>query len=251
MSYDFSGRRCLVTGAGKGIGRGVALTLVKSGGHVFALTRTQNDLDSLLAECEVEGKKDMLTPICVDLSDWEASRSVVERCLPIDLLVNNVGAGSNQPFIEVSESQIDLMMNVNFKSMVSVTQVVARRMITDSIRGSIVNVSSQASLAGLQDHTVYSATKGAMDAASRVMAVELGPHGIRVNTVHPTVVMTPMGREFWTSDAEKSETMLKKIPLRKFAEIEDVVAPIVFLLSDGARMIHGAAIPVDGGFLAA
>jgi len=251
MNADFSGRRCLVTGAGKGIGRGVVLALIKSGAHVCALTRAQEDLDSLEKECETEGKRHLLTTLCVDLSDWKASQAAVEKCLPVEMLVNNVGAGESVPFQDVSEADLDRIMAINFKSMMSVTQVVARRMMADSTTGSIVNVSSQASLAGLHLHTAYSASKGAMDAATRVMAVEFGPRGIRVNTVNPTVVLTPMGRKYWLSDPEKSSKMIAKIPLGRFAEVEEVVAPILFLLSDAAKMIHGAAIPIDGGYLAA
>ncbi|MBN3280165.1 DER reductase, partial [Polyodon spathula] len=128
-------------------------------------------------------------------------------------------------------------------------QIVARGMRSRGSGGSIVNVSSQASQCALQDHAVYCATKGALDMLTKVMALELGPHKIRVNSVNPTVVMTAMGRISW-SDPMKAGPMMSRIPLGKFAEVEDVVNAILFLLSEQSAMITGATLPVDGGFLA-
>ena len=140
-------------------------------------------------------------------------------------------------------------MNVNLKAVLFTSQTVAKGMVKRGGGGSIVNVSSQASQAALLDHAVYCASKGGLDQLSRVMALELGPHNIRVNCVNPTVVMTDMGRLGW-SDPKKAATMLSKIPLGKFAQVEDVVHAVLFLLSDKAAMINGVMLPVDGGFLA-
>lgn len=123
-------------------------------------------------------------------------------------------------------------------------------MIARNYKGSIVNVSSQGSTVGLPDHTAYCASKGALDQLTRVMAVELGAKGIRVNSVNPTVVLTEMGRAAWSSE-EKAAPMLARIPLGRFAEEEDVVDVIVFLLSRRAAMVNGAFVAVDGGFWAA
>nr|KAF6295447.1 dicarbonyl and L-xylulose reductase [Myotis myotis] len=128
-------------------------------------------------------------------------------------------------------------------------QIVARGLIARGARGAIVNVSSQASQRALTNHSVYCATKGAMDMLTKVMALELGPHKIRVNTVNPTVVMTPMGKANW-SDPLKAKAMLDRIPLGRFAEVQNVVDVILFLLSDQSSMTTGSAVPVDGGFLA-
>ncbi|XP_039990802.1 L-xylulose reductase isoform X2 [Xiphias gladius] len=207
MEISFSGKRALVTGAGKGIGRATALALASCGAEVTAVTRTQADLTSLMQECA------SITSVCVDLADWEATEAALQDVGPIDLLI------------------------------------VARGMKARGSGGSIVNVSSQASQCALRDHAVYCATKGALDMLTKVMALELGPHQIRVNSVNPTVVMTEMGRLGW-SNPEKAKIMVSRIPLGRFAEVEDVVNSILFLLSDKSNMTNGVTLPVDGGFLA-
>ncbi|KAM6951309.1 L-xylulose reductase [Aplochiton taeniatus] len=243
MEITFAGKRALVTGAGKGIGRAMVLALARCGAEVVAVTRTQYDLDSLLQECP------SVTPVCVDLSDWAATAVALEDVGPVDLLVNNAACAMLQPFLEVTSDQFDMSFNVNVKAVLHVSQIVARGMKARGSRGSIVNISSQASQCALKDHTVYCATKGALDMLTKVMALELGPYQIRVNSVNPTVVMTDMGRLGW-SDPDKARAMTSRIPLGRFAEVEDVVNSVLFLLSDKSSMTHGVTLPVDGGFLA-
>ncbi|XP_070401438.1 L-xylulose reductase isoform X1 [Nothobranchius furzeri] len=251
MEISLCGKHALVTGAGKvlwifcasGIGRHTALALARCGAKVTAVTRTQADLDTLVQECP------SITPVCVDLADWEATEVALQNIGPVSLLVNNAAYASLQPFLEVTPDQFDQSFSVNVRAVLHVSQVVARGMKARGSGGSIVNVSSQASQRALRDHSVYCATKGALDMLTRVMALELGPYQIRVNSVNPTVVMTEMGRLGW-SDPDKAQTMTSRIPLGHFAEVEDVVNAILFLLSDGSRMIHGVTLPVDGGFLA-
>uniref|UniRef100_A0A3B3Z2K5 Dicarbonyl/L-xylulose reductase n=2 Tax=Poecilia mexicana TaxID=48701 RepID=A0A3B3Z2K5_9TELE len=178
-----------------------------------------------------------------------ATEAALKDVGPIDLLVNNAACTKLQPFLEVTADQFDLLFNVNVKAVLHVSQMVAGGMKTRGSGGSIVNVSSQASQRALRDHTVYCSTKGALDMLTKVMALELGPHQIRVNSVNPTVVMTKMGRLGW-SDPEKAQTMKSRIPLGRFAEEEDVVNSILFLLSEKSSMINGVALPVDGGHLA-
>lgn len=164
-------------------------------------------------------------------------------------MVNNAGVATIEPFLDVTEDGYDSVMDINLKAVLFVSQTVAKGMVHRGMGGAIVNVSSQASQSPLQDHAVYCASKGALDQLTRVMALELGPHKIRVNCVNPTVVMTNMGRRAW-SDPQKAGAMLSRIPLGKFAEMEDVSHAILFLLSDISAMIHGVTLPVDGGFLA-
>ncbi|XP_012672818.2 L-xylulose reductase [Clupea harengus] len=243
MEISFAGKRALVTGAGKGIGRATVLALARCGAEVTAVTRTQADLNSLVLECP------SIRPVCVDLSEWETTEAALKDIGPVDLLVNNAACAMLQPFLEVTPEQFDMSFNINVKAALHVSQIVARGMKARGGGGSIVNISSQASQCALQDHAVYCASKGALDMLTKVMALELGPYQIRVNSINPTVVMTEMGRIGW-SDPEKANAMTSRIPLGKFAEVEDVVNSILFLLSDKSAMTNGVILPVDGGFLA-
>jgi L-xylulose reductase len=163
--------------------------------------------------------------------------------------VNNAGISVPQSFLSASPEAFDRTMAVNVRAAMIVSQVVAAGMIARGQGGAIVNVSSQASMVGLADHATYCASKGALDQLTRVMALELGPRGIRVNAVNPTVTLTPMGEMAW-SEPVKRGAMLAKIPLGKFATPVDVAQAVAYLLSQQAAMIHGVMLPVDGGFLA-
>jgi L-xylulose reductase len=237
-----AGKRVLVTGAGKGIGRTTAKLLAERGAEVVALSRSAADLESLSAEIGCE-------TITCDLGDLAATRAAAEGALPIDLLVNNAGTTVLQPFLESTLEDFEHVMKVNAMAPMVVAQVVAADMIARGIKGAIVNVSSNAAFFGLADHAAYCASKGALDGLTRVMAVELGPKGIRVNSVNPTVTLTPMAVKAW-SDPAKAGPVQARIPLGRFVEPEEVAEVIFFLLSDAAAMVHGVSLPVDGGFKA-
>lgn len=241
MTLNFAGKHALVTGAGKGIGREIARLLRQYGAEVVAVSRTQTDLETLQNEigCQI---------IVADLSDAVAARAAAEDAGAVDFLVNNAGISIPQSFWETSPDAFDQTMNINVRAALLVSQVVARGM-KERGGGAIVNVSSQASMVALADHAAYCASKGALDQLTRVMALELGPLGIRVNALNPTVTLTPMGEMAW-GDPAKSAPMLAKIPLGRFAQPFDVAQGVAFLLSDAANMIHGVTLPVDGGFLA-
>uniref|UniRef100_A0A2K5ZVR6 Dicarbonyl and L-xylulose reductase n=1 Tax=Mandrillus leucophaeus TaxID=9568 RepID=A0A2K5ZVR6_MANLE len=197
-------------------------------------------------------------PVCVDLGDWEATERALDSVGPVDLLVNNAAVALLQPFLEVTKDAFDRSFEVNLRAVIQVSQIVARGLIARGAPGAIVNISSQCSQRAVTNHSVYcdqlgflftGSTKGALDMLTKVMALELGPHKIRVNAVNPTVVMTPMGQAAW-SDPCKAKTMLDRIPLGKFAEVEHVVDAILFLLSDRSGMTTGSTLPVEGGFWA-
>ncbi|XP_033748781.1 L-xylulose reductase-like [Pecten maximus] len=240
MEIAFHGKRALVTGAGKGIGREIARKLVECGAETFALSRTQADLDSLKSEVP------SMNIVQADLQDWDGSRKIVEQLGPIDLLVNNAGVARNASFLEVKKDELDFTFDINVKAIVNVSQVCAKGMIERGQGGAIVNMSSIASTKALKYHTSYGASKGAVDMLTKVMCLELGPHKIRVNTVNPTVVWTEMGKAEW-SDSAKSGPLLARIPLNKFVEIEDVVNATLFLLSDKSAMVNGTSMLLEGG----
>ncbi|XP_033212229.1 L-xylulose reductase-like [Belonocnema kinseyi] len=225
------------------IGRDLALRLSEYKGTVIALSKTQKYLDTLK-------KQDLrIETVCVNLRNWEETKKAVESVLPIDLLVNNAGVAVLKPFLELTPEDYDLIFDVNVKAVMNISQVVAKDLIKRKVGGCIVNLSSQAAEAALWDHSVYCASKGALQMFTRTMALELGQHNIRVNSVNPTVVMTEMGKLGW-DDPKKAHEMISKIPLGRFAEVAEVVDAVVFMLSDRSSMISGAALPVDGGFLA-
>ncbi|GLV32942.1 uncharacterized protein CBL_08996 [Carabus blaptoides fortunei] len=244
MEISFKEKRILVTGAGQGIGRGIAVQLAKCGAKVVALGRQKKHLDSL--QDEVPG----IETICVDIQNWNETRNSLKTLGHVDCLVNNAAVAQLSPFLEIKPEEFDQSFSVNVKAVINISQYIARDWLHTSTPGVIVNLSSQASQAALKDHAVYCATKSALDSLTRVMALELGPHNIRVNCVNPTVIMTEMGKLGW-SDPAKAEPMKAKIPLGRFGEVHEVVDAVLFLLSDRSSMITGVALPVDGGFLAA
>jgi L-xylulose reductase len=241
ISFKFTGKRALVTGGGAGIGRAIAIGLVKAGAETYALCKNQKYLDELVAEYP------SIHPLCVDLSDWSAARLAVESLPPIDFLVNNAAVFKQSAFVETVPEQFDELYEVNVKAVLNVSQVVVKSLIARSSPGAIVNISSQASLRVLKMSSSYCASKGALDQLTRVMALELGPHKIRVNSVHPTTVKTETARPFWEDESQVGP-MIERIPLGRIAEATEIAGPVLFLLSDAASMINGTFLTVDGGF---
>ncbi|CAM2191657.1 D-threitol dehydrogenase [Paraburkholderia kururiensis] len=240
--FDFSGRSILVTGASSGIGRTTVERLCASGAKVVAAARNVEALAQLAGQTGCE-------PLAIDVSDEAAIADAFAALGPFDGLVNCAGVTGLAPALDTTAEGFDRLMAVNARGAALVARHVARGMIDAKRAGSIVNVSSQASLAALDQHLAYCASKAALDAITRVLCLELGPYGIRVNSVNPTVTLTPMAVEAW-SEPVKRAAALERIPLKRFAEPHEVAAPVMFLLSDAASMISGVALPVDGGFLA-
>lgn len=239
---EFAGRRALVTGAGKGIGRELVEALVGRGAEVVALSRTQADLDSLQAETGY-------MTIEADLEQTERAAELVRSVLPVHMLVNNAGISVLSPALETTEDAFFRAVRVNAWAALRIAQVIAGDLVSRGAPGAIVNVSSVAASVGLADHAAYCASKAGLDAITRVLAVELGPHGIRTNSVNPTVTLTPMAEMAW-SDPAKAGPMQARIPLRRFVRPREVADAVCFLLGDGAAMINGTCLDVDGGFRA-
>jgi L-xylulose reductase len=242
MDVRFDGKRALVTGGGRGIGREIALLLHRLGAKVVVIDRIQEDMDSLKSEIDC-------MVIKADLADTNEAKNAVARALPIDLLVNCAGVVILEPFLETTVENFDETIHVNVRAMMIVSQEIAKNMIERKTEGAIVNISSVANVVAFQDHTTYCISKAGVDQLTRCMALELGPHKIRTNAIAPVVTMTPLGKKAW-SDPERRESMLNKIPLGRFNEPIDVANAAILLLSSEAAMINGVVMPVDGGFMA-
>uniref|UniRef100_A0A673VPT2 Carbonyl reductase 2 n=1 Tax=Suricata suricatta TaxID=37032 RepID=A0A673VPT2_SURSU len=193
-----------------GIGRDTVKALHALGARVVAVSRTDTDLDSLSKECPG------IETVCVDLGDWDATQRALDNVGAVDLLVNNAAVALPQPFLEVTKEVFDRSFNVNLRSVVQISQIVARGMIHRGVPGSIVHVSSMVAHVTIPNLAVYSSTKSAMTALTRVMAAELGQYKIRVNSVNPTVVLTSMGQKV-LMDPEIARKLKERHPLKKFA----------------------------------
>ena len=229
----------LVTGATSGIGWEVTRQLLASGADVYAMGRDPVALEKLTGlGC---------TALRVDMADHSRLSTVLADLPVMHALVNCAGISILEAASEVSAHAFDQVMAVNVRAAAIVAASVATAMIGEGVAGCIVNVSSQASLVALDDHLTYCASKGAMDAMTRVQCGEWGKYGIRVNSVNPTVTLTPMAQMAW-SEPSKRDPALAAIPLGRFAQTAEVAAPILFLLSNAASMISGVSLPVDGGY---
>lgn len=232
----------LVTGASGGIGGAIVRHLVAEGALVLASGRAAEKLDALAAETGCE-------TVVFDLTSEDSVREAIEG-RDIYGVVNCGGFGGEIATpMETDIDVFDKVISINARGALLVTKYASREMIRVGKGGVILNVSSQASLVALKGHISYGSSKAALDNITRVSAMELGPHGIRVNSVHPTVVMTPMSAWYW-GRPDIEGPFLETMPLGRWATEEEIAAPVVFLLSDGASMISGAALPIDGGFTA-
>lgn len=239
---QFSGKSVIITGAGKGIGRACAQVMAARGAEVVALSRTASDLDSLRAE--IGGRS-----ITVDLADPAATRAAMKQAGTCDYLINSAGINVLESVLDMTEAGYEAVMGINLRAALITCQEFARARVAAGGGGAIVNITSIAGHRGFQDHLCYAASKAGLDGATRVLAKELGPHGIRVNAVAPTITLTELAAAAWSEPA-KSAPLMVRHPLNRFAETEEVAQSIAMLLSEDSRMVTGMVLPVDGGFLA-
>ena len=237
---DFNGRPILVTGASGGIGGATVAHLTAAGADVVASGRSEEALAQL-------AKTTGARPLAFDLTSEDSVSTALEN-LDIWGVVNCGGYGGEiaSP-MDTDIAVFDQVMAINARGALLVTKYASRSMIRLGNGGAIVNVSSQASLVALPGHISYGSSKAALDNITRVSALELGPHNIRVNSVNPTVIMTPMSAWYWARP-EVEGPFLEAMPLGRWATEDEIAAPIVFLLSDAASMITGVTLPIDGGY---
>ena len=239
------GRVVLVSGAGRGIGRAVALAFAAAGARTIAIARTPADLDALVAE---SGGR--IEPWVADVTQDDCYRRI-ETLERLDVLVNNAGTNRPQPMAEVEPATLDGIIDLNIRAVYRVSQAAARVMLRSppGRGGSIIHMSSQMGHVGAAQRTVYCMSKHAVEGLTKAMAVELAPAGIRVNSVAPTFIETPMTRPM-LEDAAFRESVNASIPLGRVGQPEDVVGAVLFLASDAARFITGDSLKVDGGWTA-
>jgi NAD(P)-dependent dehydrogenase (short-subunit alcohol dehydrogenase family) len=247
VSRPLDGRRALVAGASRGIGRACALGLAAAGADVVLLARSAAALDEVAGEVARAGGR--AERVACDALDVPALRAALDGVAPCDVLVNAVGGNDPTPFAEVTEEQYDRLLALNVRSAFFLLQHTAARLLAAGRPGSLVTVSSQMGHVGAPLRTVYCTTKHAVEGLTRAAAVELAPHGIRVNAVAPTFIETDMTRAMFADPAFASD-VLARIPLGRLAQPEDVAQAAVYLASDASAMVTGASLLVDGGWTA-
>ena len=246
-SFRLDGKRALVTGASRGLGRACAAALAEAGAHVVLAARGQDALEQVAGEIEAAGGS--VETLAIDIADVERAAESFSALGPVDILVNNAGGNRPAPLLDVTVEDFDAVMGINVRGAYFCAQAVAREMVAAKRGGVIIHMSSQMGHVGGPRRTVYCASKHAIEGMTKAMAMDLAPHNIRVNAVGPTFISTPMTRPFLKDPAFKEDT-LNRIALGRLGQLSDVMGAIVFLASDAASLITGASLLIDGGWTA-
>jgi NAD(P)-dependent dehydrogenase (short-subunit alcohol dehydrogenase family) len=244
------GRHAVVTGASRGLGRAIALGLAQTGAHVTAIARSQAELDALVAEAAEQGC--VIHPHAADVLDPDATiqaLAAAEAKLPVSILVASAGTNRPSPTLAASLEDYDAVMNLNVRASFIACQAMGRLLIENDRKGRIVLMSSQMGSVGYPGRAVYCASKHAVEGLTKALAVEWAPQGITVNAIAPTFVETPMTKPM-LADPAFAEDVLRRIPAGRLAEFDDVTAAALYLVSDGAKMVTGHVLAVDGGWTA-
>ena len=246
-SSRLDGRRALVTGAGRGIGLAAAAALAQVGAHVTLCARSREEIEAGADAIRREGGS--ADALVLDVNDVDAVRAALAARPADHILVNNAGANRPKPFTEVTTEDYDAVMGLNLRAAFFVAQAAARRMIEAGLKGSIVHMSSQLGHVGAANRSIYCASKWGIEGLSKAMALELAPHGIRVNTIGPTFILTPMTEPFLADEAFKAG-VIAKIKLGRLGTVEDLMGAVVYLASDASALATGTSLLVDGGWTA-
>ena len=246
---NLKNKTALVTGAGKGIGRACAIALAEAGADLIIISRTQKDLDKV-SKIIKKFRSKCITYVC-DVTNYAQIKNFISKQRKIDILVNNAGTNIPEHFTKVQKKNIEYMVEINTIATFHLAQLCTLKMLETrnrkKIGGSIINMSSQMAHVGGPIRSVYNMTKSGLEGLTKGMSIDLAKNNIRVNTVCPTFVVTPMTKKFLKNKKFKNN-MLKNIPLGRFADVSDVATTVAFLASDASSMITGTSILVDGGW---
>ncbi len=245
--FRLDGKRALVSGAGRGLGLAAAAALAEAGAAVTLVARSGGEVEAVAAALRARG--DQAEALVLDVLDRAAMRAAIGAAAPFDILVNNAGTNRPAAFLDVTDADFDAIMDLNVRAAFFLAQAVARKLVEAGRPGSIINMSSQMGHVGGANRTVYCASKHAMEGFTKAMAIELAPLGIRVNTLCPTFIETPLTAPFFADETFKA-SVLSKIKLGRLGRVEDLMGAIVFLASDAAALMTGSAMMIDGGWTA-
>jgi NAD(P)-dependent dehydrogenase (short-subunit alcohol dehydrogenase family) len=246
-SFRLDGRRALVTGASSGIGLGAAVALAEQGAHVVLAARSKDKLAEACDAFRAAGHSAEALPL--DVGDVDATAAAIAGHGPFDVLVNSAGFARHSAAADTAPADFDAVAALNIRGAYFVTQAVAKGLIAAGKPGSLINVSSQMGHVGGVDRAVYCATKHAVEGFTKAMAIEWAPHGIRVNTLCPTFIRTPLTEGTFASP-ERVAWIEGKIKLGRVGEVEDIMGAVAFLASDASALVTGTALLVDGGWTA-
>ena len=246
--FRLDGRIVLVTGAGRGIGRACAIALAQAGAEVWLAARTKKEIDELAAEIGTRAHA-----VACDVTDSSSLRNLLSKIETLDVLVNNAGTNIPEPFVEVTEEHLDRIMGLNLRSAFLAAQAAAKKMLEHPERksrgGAIVNMSSQMGHVGAVNRSVYCMTKHGLEGLTKAMALELIAHNVRVVSVAPTFVETPMVKEFMQRPGF-SQWVHERIPAGRVGDVEEVASAVLFAASPAASLVTGTSLLVDGGWTA-
>ena len=249
--YNLKNKIALVSGAGKGLGRACAIALAEAGSNLIIISRTKKDLNEVSKKIKKYRVK-CKSYIC-DITNYNQIKNIINQQSRIDILVNNAGNNIPEHFTKVKTKDMEYLVKINTIAAFNLAQLCANKMIElksrKKVGGSIINMSSQMGHVGGPIRSVYNMNKWGLEGLTKGMAVDLAKYNIRVNTVAPTFVITPMTKKFLKNKKFKRET-LNNIPLGRFAELSEIASAVVFLASDAASMVHGTSLLVDGGWTA-
>lgn len=246
-SFRLDGKRAFVAGASSGIGTACAVALAEQGAEVWLAARRTAELTALVAEMAAEGLNAHALPL--DITDTGTVEAALAMMPAFDILVNSAGLARHSPATLTTPADFDLATNLNFRAAYFLTRTIAARLIAEGKPGSLINISSQMAHVGGIDRAVYAATKHAVEGMTKSMAIEWGPHSIRVNTIAPTFIRTPLTEQTF-SNPERTAWILSKIKLPRVGEVTDIMGAVAFLASDAASLITGTSLRIDGGWTA-